>query len=575
MVRFILIGIFLCLGADVAVQADQITSGTRLAKKKLPATVNSAARELAPMISADGRTLYFTRETKDVDHQTIWHTERRPDGSWGPALLMPAPLNNETTTFLSAALPDNNTLLVGGTFGSAAARGGIQNILSDEPAPSQNKKPLTIEESMRIVKALEEAQKQGKQLTLEELKRLYGLGGQAEKEAKAQPSDDESNRTIALTHRTATGWSVPEYLRIKRYYNVASRNDFFLAPGNKALILSIQTYDTQGVRDLYISFQQPDGTWSEPENLRGVVNSEANEISPFIAADGKSLYFASDRTGGFGGYDIYLTRRLDESWRRWSPPRNLGPEINTDLDEANLTVDASGSYAFMSQGKKYEEDIYEFALPSEARPTPVAFVQGICRNPSGKPVAATVDYERLKDGAASGSANAHPETGRYQIALAIGEDYAFRAQAPQHIPVSERLDLRQAKESQVLERDLVLVPIQVGAKIRLNNVFFEFAKSNLLLESKEELDRLIATLNQHPNMEIEIAGHTDNIGDSLTNQKLSEDRAAAVKQYLLDHGVAAARLKSKGYGKTMPVVPNDTEEHRQLNRRVEFIIIKM
>jgi outer membrane protein OmpA-like peptidoglycan-associated protein len=586
----LLVSMSIGLGAGALEIHAQTAAGQRLAKKRLPPTINSVARELAPMISADGRTLYFTREVKDVEHQTIWHAERKPDGSWGAAIKMPPPLNNNMTTFLSAALPDNNTLLVGGTFGQDAANRHASDWLSGNAGggPSSTtatRKSPSVEEATRVVRQLDEAQKEaqrrGQPLTAEEIQRIFAGAGGAQPQAKppAQatpraPADDGSNRTIALTHRTASGWSTPEYLRIKGFFNVAQRNDFFLAPGNKVLILSIQTYETVGKRDLYMSFQQPGGAWSEPRNMGRALNSTENEISPFIAADGKSLYFASDRGGGLGGFDIYLARRADDTWLNWSPPKSLGPEINSALDEANLTVDASGAFAFMSQGETYKEDLYEFALPIEARPVPVAFVRGMCKNPAGKPVAASVAYERLRDGVGAGVANAHPSTGRYQIALAIGEDYAFRAEAANHIPVSERLDLKQAKQAQVVERDLVLVPIAVGASIRLNNIFFETAKAALLPESKAELDRLTSLLKSRPTMAILIGGHTDSEGVDDANQRLSEARAAAVRSFLIEHGVTAARLQSQGFGETRPVASNDSPEGRQLNRRVEFTIVK-
>jgi OmpA-OmpF porin, OOP family len=142
----------------------------------------------------------------------------------------------------------------------------------------------------------------------------------------------------------------------------------------------------------------------------------------FVAADGASLYFASDRKDGLGGYDIYLSKRLDDSWLRWSPAQNLGPDVNTDQDEANLTVDGSGRYAFLSAGQSGAEDIYVFDLAPEMRPVPVAFVRGRAHEPDGKQVAARITYERLSDGVGAREANADRETGRYQVALPIGEE---------------------------------------------------------------------------------------------------------------------------------------------------------
>jgi outer membrane protein OmpA-like peptidoglycan-associated protein len=270
-----------------------------------------------------------------------------------------------------------------------------------------------------------------------------------------------------------------------------------------------------------------------------------------------------------------MTRRLDDTWLKWSEPKNLGPEVNSATDQTNLSTDAAGEWAFMSEGETFKEDIYEFRLPEDKRPVPTAFVRGRVHDPGDKAVAASITYERLRDGTGAGEANSDQVTGKYQVVLPIGENYGFRAEARGYIAVSDRIDLTKARPGEVFIRDLLLIPIKPGAKIRLNNIFFEFAKAALLPESKVELDRLVAILNQYPKMEIEVAGHTDNVGDDASNLKLSKDRAAAVMKYLVDHGVAAARLRSQGYGESAPVAANDTDEHRQLNRRVEFVILKM
>jgi outer membrane protein OmpA-like peptidoglycan-associated protein len=437
---------------------------------------------------------------------------------------MPPPLNGRFSSWLDTPLADGNTLLVG-------------SAMFDNPS-------------------------------MEELNRRLFPAGQKDYVFT-------SNYLVALTVLSGEKWTVPAYLKFEDFKTASLRNDFELAPGNRVLLLSLITEESVGKRDLYVSFRKPDGTWSAPKDMGTPVNSPEDEIGPFIAADGVSLYFSSDRPGGYGGADIYLCKRLDDTWLRWSEPVNLGPDINTSEEEANLTVDGQGRYAFLSQGVMMQEDIYVFELPMKIRPTPVAFIRGRAHDPANNPVPATVSYERLRDGAGAGEANANRITGHYQIALPIGENYGFRADAAGYIAVSDKIDLSQAKPGEEFERDLLLVPVKIGATIRLNNVFFEFAKTKILPESKVELERLVAILNQYPKMEIEVAGHTDNVGDDRSNQVLSEGRAAAILQYLLDRGIALARLGAKGYGESMPVAPNDTDEHRQLNRRVEFIIRKM
>jgi len=558
-------------------------------KVKLGPQINSPVREIIPVVSADGKTLFFTREnfvdddirnmvfdqyTKGQDEKTkaetikmlatmltddklqglahkqaVWSSPKQADGSWGPAVKLPAPLNNRLSSWICSALPDGNTLLMGGVF---------------------DPKDL---DPLAAYKAIAEAAEKQAQHTDKSGDLISGLAGM-----QAQLKADEAaagNRIVALSIRTGEGWSVPEYLKISGFRTTSIRNDFCMAPGNRVLIMSIVNEDSIGGRDLYVSRRESDGGWSKPKDLGAGVNGPAEELSPFVAPDGVSLYFSSTRPGGEGGYDIYLTKRLDETWLNWSKPVNIGKEINTPQDEVNLTVDAEGRYAFLSMGDIMKEDIYVFDLPEAMRPVPTAFVKGRAHDPDDKPIAATITYERLRDGIGAGEANADRKTGNYRVALPIGEEYGFRAEAAGYIAVSEKIDLTKAARGEEFVRDLLLVPIKPGAVIRLNNIFFEFAKATLLPKSKVELDRVVAILGQYPGMDVEIAGHTDSVGDDRSNMELSAARAAAVRQYLIEHGTAAARLSSRGYGESRPVATNDTDEGRQLNRRVEFVILKM
>lgn len=562
-------------------------------KVKLGPQVNSAAREILPMVSADGRILYFTREyfvddevrekalaklTKGMDeptrtqmlpilkssmadesllswtHQTIWYSEKQVDGTWGPAVKMAPPLNNDFATWI-CSVPDGNTLLVGGRFGAAAKE-------------QEYDFKRALEE---IAKAAQKAAENGADpLTMMQAAR--GTPGQA----AAKPGPAALTALIVATSVRGGGkWGEPHYLAIEGFATSSNRNDFYLAPGNRVLILSITNADGPGGRDLFASFRRDDGTWTRPKSLGVQVNSAQDEISPFVAADGATLYFTSNREGGQGGYDIYVTRRQDDSWLKWSAAEELGPELNTAADEANLTVDGQGRYAFLSAGRTGAEDIYVFELAPAMRPMPVAIIHGCAHDPQDKPVAATVTYERLRDGVGAGEANCDRLSGQYRAGLSIGHVYGFRAEAAGYLPVSDRIDLVKAKPGEEFRRDLLLVPIKPGATIRLNNLFFEFAKTTLLPESGVELKRLAQILHRYPKMEIEIAGHTDNIGDDPSNQALSEGRAAAVLKYLQERGIDAGRMRARGYGESLPVAPNDSDEHRQLNRRVELRILRM
>jgi outer membrane protein OmpA-like peptidoglycan-associated protein len=240
-------------------------------------------------------------------------------------------------------------------------------------------------------------------------------------------------------------------------------------------------------------------------------------------------------------------------------------------------VPASGECAyFVSTENSYGAgDVFRVKLPEALKPDAVVLISGkVLEAKTGNPVAAAIKYEDLATGKEIGSASTNPTTGIYKISLPAGRNYGYRAEASGYIPISENLDLTNQKTYRELERDLTLVPLVKGEVVRVNNIFFETAKATLRPESSPELDRIVKMLNDHPTMEIAIAGHTDSVGTPATNRQLSEDRANAVEAYLIGKGIAAKRLRTHGYGETQPIAPNNTESGRQQNRRVEFTIIK-
>jgi len=240
---------------------------------------------------------------------------------------------------------------------------------------------------------------------------------------------------------------------------------------------------------------------------------------------------------------------------KWSDPINLGPEINSKEWEAYYTIDAQGKYAYMLTyiDSKGGADITRIKLKEEVQPDPVVLVSGVVLDQkTNKPVSASISYNGIDDGKNYGVANSDPKTGKYTIVLSYGVNYEFTASAPDYIGVSDNMDLTTVGEYKVIEKDLFLVPIEVGATVRLNNIFFETAKSNLKSSSFTELDRVVKFLNDNPNLTIEISGHTDNIGNKSSNQSLSQQRAQSVTEYLISKGVDKARLTTKGHGMEKP-----------------------
>lgn len=383
---------------------------------------------------------------------------------------------------------------------------------------------------------------------------------------------------LSFTNRTATGWSIPTEVKfVSQYKNISGYSEYSLGPNGNVLIMAIHLDTTAGGRDLYVSFKKDDGIWTDPTHMGFTINSPANDIAPFLAADNSTLYFSTNGRATYGSNDIFMSRRLDDSWMNWSEPENLGPEINSPNWDSYFTLPASGEYAYISSSLNSlgEEDIIRIKLPDAVKPTPLFLVSGRTFNAKTKqPIDATIKYETLPDGSDIGTANSSPGTGDYKITLARGKRYGFRAEKEGFFPVSDNLDATKLDKYTEVKKDLYLVPVEVGEVVRINNVFFDFAKFELRPESYPDLNRIVSFLKTNATVEIQLLGHTDNVGKDGDNIKLSENRIQSVKSYLVAQGVDAARMSAKGYGKSRPIATNDTEEGRQENRRVEFTIVK-
>ncbi len=489
------------------------SSSQQLKKENLGENINSNAPELAPIIAADGLSLYYTRgshpeNVAPTDRQDIWVAEKAADGTWQKSKNLGNPINNSGNNFLISVSPDNNTLLVGNTY-------------------------------------------------------------------KADGSPDKSG--VSITKRTRQGWTIPQTVQIEDFYNYNRYSEYCLAPNGKVLLLCIQRTDTYGQKDVYVSFKNEDDTWTAPKNIGTPVNTIGNEIGPFLAADGITMYYSSNGFKGLGNNDIYITRRLDDTWLNWSEPQNLGKGINTPNWDAYYVVPANGEYAYMSSNgdNNAKSDIFRINLPESARPKPAVLISGRVLNAKTKePLAGQIIYESLLSGQELGIANANPSNGAFKLVLPVGDSYGFLAQAKGFYAVSENIDCQKITEYTEIKKDLYLVPIEKDEIIRLNNLFFDFAKFSLRAESYPELKRLIDFLNSNPTMRIEIGGHTDSVGSDENNLLLSQNRANSVLDYLIQKGISAQRLTSKGYGETKPIADNQTDEGRQRNRRVEVKILE-
>ena len=385
-----------------------------------------------------------------------------------------------------------------------------------------------------------------------------------------------------LRKRTQDGWSEPEDLNVK-FKNESTHMEGNLSSDGKAILFTSKLkqdlfYKEGGDdRDIYVTLQGNNGSWSDVINLGKQINTEGDEISPFLAADNRTLYFGTNARPGYGSYDIFMSKRIGNGWTNWTEPINLGPEINGAGFDAYYTIPASADYAYMvsninSYGKA---DIVRLKLPDMIKPEPVVMLLGRTLNAKNKnPVSADILFEDLVTDKEVGEAISDPKTGSYRITLPNGKNYGIRAVAKGFLSVNENLELISITKYTEIEKDLFLVPIEVGETMQLNNVFFEQGKPILKSQSFPELDRLVQIMQENASIKIELGGHTDNVGNKDALMKLSQDRVLAVKAYLEKKGINKDRVAGKGYGSTQPIAPNTNEADRQRNRRVEFKITK-
>ena len=489
-------------------------------KENLGKTVNSPGQEVAPVIAPDGRTLYFTRNFNKAnmgspDRQDVWYSKLELASSDNPGGWSEA---------VNIGSPINN---VGDNAISGMAPDGRTAYLINVYRP-----------------------------------------------------DGGMTFGISKSIRTKVGWSQPVECRIANNYNLHEKNqlEFCVSPDGKAIILAVQRKDTRGNRDLYVSLQKPDNTWTEPVSMGNVLNTAEFESSPFLAADSRTLYFTSAGHPGFGNGDIFVSRRLDDSWGNWSEPENLGPAINTDEWDGYFTIPASGDYAYLSSraGSMGEDDIFRLKLPASIKPDPVAIISGLVLDAeTKKPVASEVASALLGETKDVSSVEFNPETGEYKMILPTQKIYNLKARKEGYVTTTEVLDLSKDKRFRDIKRNLYLVKVKPGQKITLREVLFQQSQYELESGADKELEQIVDMLEKNPAMEILVEGHTDNQGEWNLNMKLSEDRVRVVKEYLVGKGIAESRIQTKAWGPSKPIASNSNEEKRKLNRRVEFTILKL
>ncbi len=494
--------------------------------------VNSIYDEQNPVLSPDGRILYFTRSRHpenvggERDLGDIWYSNLMPDGSFSE------PVN-------ARALNNSNWNGVLGFIGG-----------SD------------------VIYLINHYSKEG---------------------------DLVKTQGIARSIKTTSGWSLPENINVPYFKNTSQWHGGSILSDASVLVMSLETFGTNGGEDLYVSFNKGNSTWTEPKNLGTTINTKYQEFTPFLTDDGKTLYFSSNGHQSRGGTDIFYSQRLDDTWQNWSKPiafdllnsdgKELGFHLYGPIHLYTSTVNSDGyGDVKLYIPKEAQDSIANLVQEVVPLADKTAFKEivpvldgrfltlygNITDKSTGKPIDARISIKTLSD---SLVANVKALSGSYAFKLeAIGQ-YLIRVEAPKYMSYQANLDLN-SDQIKSLEKSVALDPIKVGATVNLKNVLFKQSKAEFVETSYAELNLVVEFMKENPSVKIRLEGHTDNRGVAKYNVQLSKDRVDAVKKYLVKKGIASKRITGKGYGGSRPIADNENPETRILNRRVEFTIIK-
>ncbi len=379
---------------------------------------------------------------------------------------------------------------------------------------------------------------------------------------------------LSIIRRANNEWSAPEAVYVEGFTNADRFNEYHLSANGEYLLFAVDAPEGWGLRDVYVSKRTGPDSFGKPVNLGNTINTAAVEMSPSLSPDGTTLFFASNGRAGYGGFDIYSSKRLDETWTKWTEPVNLGPAINTSGWEAYFSLHPDGTlglFASSSQGDNF--DLMEVSLTP---PTPEAlslFIQ-IFDKTNGLPVTAKIVCLQIEDAAGNRVTNAfNKQTGNKPDVLP-GNRYMLAIEAEGYFSLVQDIIVADTA-AEAIALNISLIPKKTGVAFNLEEVYFKVNTSTLLDSSFAALTELAAFLQAHEEVTIEIRGHTNGLCDASYCLSLSRRRAEAVADYFMGMGIASERLSTAGYGKSNPVADDDTPEGRQKNQRVEIVLLKV
>ena len=391
--------------------------------------------------------------------------------------------------------------------------------------------------------------------------------------------DGTMEKGVSFSFLLRTGeWSFPKALKIVNFKNKSEFSEYTLAPNGKVLLMTTETKDSFGGKDIYVSFLNADDTWSEPKNIGFSVNTGEADSTPFIAPDGVTMYFSSSGHVGFGNNDIFLTRRLDDTWQNWSLPENLGPIVNTPQWDGYFSVSAKGDYAYFSSTENSlgAEDIFRIKIPEKAKPLTLVQMNGQVINQKTKEqMPARILIKSKLNPLDTLSIDYDPYVGDYSFMWPAKKPFTVQVKKPGFFNKSENFDFTSLKSFSSMNQNFIMQTVEPNKSYSLTNISFDQGKSELKQGFEIELDKVVQILTENSSYLILLEGHTDNQGDWNDNLKLSIERVDNVKAYLMSKGIDSSRIKTKGWGGAKPIANNLLEDTRRVNRRVEFTLIPM
>ena len=390
--------------------------------------------------------------------------------------------------------------------------------------------------------------------------------------ASCNRADGVGSCDIYISYKEGEEWSVPENMG-KKVNAAGWDSEPSLSADGKVLYFSSERSGGYGREDIYVSYKQENGTWSVARNLGPVINTEGREVSSFIHASGSTLYFSTNNRPGMGEFDIFRSDLGDTSW---TTPVNVGYPINTADNDATLFITADNEKGYYSVYDKKDYNnmrsyLYEFDVPDVLKAKHKStYAKGTVYDAdTKKPLKADIELYNLATAARMQWCTSDSVNGSYTLVLSEGMDYAVHAGKKGYLFESIQFNYKDPKAFNPLTLDIYLKPIKKGATTKLNNIYFETNSYALDNRSTAELNKLLAFMKLNATTKLELAGHTDNVGNEADNLKLSGNRAKAVYDYLISKGADKARLSFKGYGKSLPIADNNNEEGRAKNRRLE------